>query len=293
MQGVYVIVNMIDGYGTTYIGSSQDIKARWAQHKYLLGKGQHFNKHLQNAWFKYGDAAFEFDILEEVNDSELLLQREQRWLNEYLGQPTPIYNIAKDTTAPMRGHTFSEEHKRNLSEANKGQVPWTAGKHLSEEHKQKISRANTGKKRTLEQKRRISRGRKGKGTGPLPAWWRQRISDGSKEKVISQETRHKISVALSGPNHPNYGKHLSDETRRKIGNGNRGKRHTEEQNRANGARKAKPYPAFIHRETGAVIPAGVNMRQMCRERGLNDRHMNEVKNKKRRHHKGWGLWNEE
>lgn len=33
----------------------------------------------------------------------------------------------------------------------------------------------------------------------------------------SDETRHKISLAKQGSNHPNYGKHLSESTRKKIG----------------------------------------------------------------------------
>ena len=39
----------------------------------------------------------------------------------------------------------------------------------------------------------------------------------------SDETKKKISQSLSGENHPMYGKHLSEETKAKIGDGNRNK----------------------------------------------------------------------
>lgn len=58
------------------------------------------------------------------------------------------------------------------------------GKPLSEEHKRKISLANSG-------------------------------------KTMSEEARKKNSLAHSGSNHPNWGKHLSNETRRRIGEANR------------------------------------------------------------------------
>ena len=44
----------------------------------------------------------------------------------------------------------------------------------------------------------------------------------------SEETRKKQSEAKKGEKHPNYGKHLSEETRKKIGEGNRGKKISEE-----------------------------------------------------------------
>lgn len=37
-------------------------------------------------------------------------------------------------------------------------------------------------------------------------------------KHLSEETKKKISDAVAGPNHPNYGKHLSEETKEKIRN---------------------------------------------------------------------------
>ena len=44
---------------------------------------------------------------------------------------------------------LSEEHRRKLGEARKGQIPWNKGKYLSEETKRKMSEAAKGRKKSL------------------------------------------------------------------------------------------------------------------------------------------------
>lgn len=48
------------------------------------------------------------------------------------------------------------------------------------------------------------------------------------KKDISDETRKKMSDAKKGKNNPHYGKHLSEEHKKKIGEGNKGKKLSEE-----------------------------------------------------------------
>ena len=76
--GVYKITNKVNG--KIYIGSSNDIKHRWAQHKEALNRGDHTNIHLQNAWNKYGLNNFKFEIIEEC-DPSVQFEREQFYLN--------------------------------------------------------------------------------------------------------------------------------------------------------------------------------------------------------------------
>ena len=40
----------------------------------------------------------------------------------------------------------TEEHKRKISEANKGRISWVKGKRLTEEHKRKLSESHKGKR---------------------------------------------------------------------------------------------------------------------------------------------------
>lgn len=64
-----------------YIGSTVNLRSRWGQHQRSLRQGKHANSHLQNAWDRYGEAAFEFSVLEYV-DRAALLDAEQKWLDE-------------------------------------------------------------------------------------------------------------------------------------------------------------------------------------------------------------------
>lgn len=44
----------------------------------------------------------------------------------------------------QKGQKFTEEHKRKLSEAHRGQIPWSKGKTFSLEYRQKLSKAHKG-----------------------------------------------------------------------------------------------------------------------------------------------------
>ena len=78
MQGVYKILNRKNG--KFYIGSSVDIEKRFNSHRKKLIAGTHNNKHLQNAWNKYGEDSFEFFVLEEVPNINELRNRETYYL---------------------------------------------------------------------------------------------------------------------------------------------------------------------------------------------------------------------
>lgn len=78
-QGVYAI--RCSPTGDVYVGSSRDIAARWRQHEIDLGAGRHCNSALQSRWSKYGEAAFEFEILEVVDSRSALPIREQSWID--------------------------------------------------------------------------------------------------------------------------------------------------------------------------------------------------------------------
>ncbi len=70
ISGIYRITNCVNN--KVYIGKSIDIfNKRWPYHKALLNNGTHVNKHLQNAWNKYGEENFDFSIVLECNREEL------------------------------------------------------------------------------------------------------------------------------------------------------------------------------------------------------------------------------
>ena len=76
--GVYKITNRVNG--KIYVGSSKNIYERWNQHKDKLRNNCHDNAHLQNAWIKYGENNFKFEIIEEC-DPNVQFEREQYYLN--------------------------------------------------------------------------------------------------------------------------------------------------------------------------------------------------------------------
>jgi len=171
IQGIYNILSQVDG--KVYIGQvhiNKGHKRRFYEHITMLRGSYHYNKHLQNAWNKYGEANFVFDIIEEVENEMDLDACEQKWLDstqEY------HYNIQKIAGGSVLGQkrTLTEIAKLNIFNANKKRV-W------DDDAKKLLSNSLKGIKRddAFKQKRR-------------------EIMLGSK---ASEETRKKQSIALKG-----------------------------------------------------------------------------------------------
>lgn len=213
-----------------YIGSSsQDIQGRWESHLYDLRRGNHCNRHLQNAYNKYGEELLKFSVLEVVEIPEDCIIIEQKYID--IINPEDAYNICPiagsrlgvmhTDAAKMKmsiaqsGHRTSEETRakigiaglgRNLggthTEETKRKIGQASlGTHASEETKQKMSEANMGKnlgkKRSEESKKRMSLARLG-----VPK---------------SEDAKAKMSLAKSG-NKNALGAIRSEETKQKIRN---------------------------------------------------------------------------
>ena len=133
--GIYKILNLKDG--KFYLGSStMKILKRIQHHCCQLKKNNHKNKHLQNAWNKYGEENFEFIILENLEKNKCL-EREQELLNQIgidnlyninpLASGTP--NMSKETIK-KRANTMKKRYALGEIEGGffKGHVPWNKGK---------------------------------------------------------------------------------------------------------------------------------------------------------------------
>jgi len=155
--------------------------------------------------------------------------------------------------SPMYGKHLSEETRRKISAATKGEknpnygkhpIPWNKGIPHTEETRRKISQELKGKyvaecspsfgrHRTLETRRKLSESRKGiepwnKGkTGVYSEETRRKISEAHIGKHLSVETRRKMSESRKGKrlgkDNPMFGKHPSEETRRKMSESHKGK----------------------------------------------------------------------
>lgn len=67
-MGVYQIKNNINN--KILVGSSQDLRAIWHAEKLQLDFGIHSNSELQRDWKKFGPENFQYEILEEIKQTE-------------------------------------------------------------------------------------------------------------------------------------------------------------------------------------------------------------------------------
>lgn len=148
-SGVYAIRNRTDG--KVYVGSSENTRRRLWYHRWLLKRGAHHAIHLQRAWDRDGAAAFTFEVIEDVPDLALLIEREQYWIDRHgsaherrgynvapaagtrRGVPQPA-SVAEKMRTVHTGKPKSAEQRAKMSAAMKGRVK-------SESHRQKLREA--------------------------------------------------------------------------------------------------------------------------------------------------------
>ncbi|MCK5019704.1 MAG: GIY-YIG nuclease family protein [Candidatus Peribacteraceae bacterium] len=124
-SGVYQILNKING--KLYVGSAINIKNRWNAHKNDLRGNRHYNTHLQNSYNKYGENGFEFSVIERVEDTTHLIEREQFWMDT-LKVVEKGYNMCPVAYRCMTGRKHSEETKQKMSESQLGEKNHQYGK---------------------------------------------------------------------------------------------------------------------------------------------------------------------
>lgn len=145
-SGIYLIVQI--STGLLYIGSSANIRGRWASHRCDLRKRRHGTPRLQNAWSKHGEADFAFAVLEEVS-VERLLEREQFWI-DVVGSADLRYGFNTQPVAECRrGVSIPPEAAAKIAAFHRGK-PKTA------EHRAKLAEAKRGQRRTPETLAKIS-----------------------------------------------------------------------------------------------------------------------------------------
>src|SRR3989304_4120550 len=200
ISGGYMILNRING--KKYIGSSKDVYNRWNQHLTELRKGKH-TKHIQAAYYKYGEESFVFMVIEIIKYLDQLTTREQYWKDFYKSYDRIYgYDICRYASSTL-GYKHTEETRKRMSLIHIGKHPSeetkakiglaNKGKHiLSEELKRKLSLANKGKHLSKEHKEKISLALKGK---PLSEETKKKMSLSGKGKPKSEETKIKMRIA--------------------------------------------------------------------------------------------------
>lgn len=178
VRGIYTIACLANG--RTYVGHSTHVKQRLKEHRLDLRGGKHDNIHLQNAWRKYGETAFEFETFTEMPGATLeqLLDAETH-LWDLLGSNR--FNMIKPGVPP----TYYPEVRAKISDTLKGHG-------VSPTARAKMSASQTGKTHTAETRAKMSTSHKGHG---VSLETRDKIRAANKGKKHSPETRAKMSAA--------------------------------------------------------------------------------------------------
>jgi group I intron endonuclease len=116
-SGIYIIKNIINN--KIYIGSSMNIKKRWAEHKSDLIKNKHHSRTLQKSYNKHGLENFIFEVLEFVKhkNHKELFSLEQKYLDKYKPYERHVgYNISKSSMGPVG---VKREDLKNFNIQNK------------------------------------------------------------------------------------------------------------------------------------------------------------------------------
>lgn len=214
--GVYKITNKINN--KIYIGSTNNCFRRIIrEHKYKLINNKHENIYLQRAVNKYGIENFEFDVIEYIDDKNMLIIREQHYLNNLLFATENNlkfkklgYNINRIAENCL-GVKRSDETKKKLSKVMKGKYKGELnpnyGNKWSEEQKKHASNIKKGV--TLEDrfgidkanmiKREMAKRMKGKYVGKLNHMFGKKVSDDIKKKISN-----KLKDRYSGNKSFNY-----------------------------------------------------------------------------------------
>lgn len=201
MIGVY----KIELNDKCYIGSSINLHKRQVEHYWRLKKGIHINKHLQNAYNKYGAEKLVYSILEVTENVGEVVTIEQK----YIDKLNPEYNIRLIAESNY-GFRHTEESKQKMRGRQTNATSFKTGHKSSEETIAKIREATTGSKRSKETKKKISEAAKG--------------------RVASEETKKKISEATKKRSDPaafKIGHRQPEETRKKMSKSAKGRVHSE------------------------------------------------------------------
>lgn len=163
-----------------------------------LGSGSKFTEDVK----KYGKENFFRNILQFCKSYDEMNEAESKWINENTMNDPMCLNLK---TGGEYNVKISNELRKIYSKGNLGR------KH-SEETKRKLSEIQNSPE--MKEKQRIAH------LGKTP--WNK-----GQKNVYSDETKQKMSEAKRGEKHFFYGKHHTEETKKKIGEANKGN-HSEE-----------------------------------------------------------------
>lgn len=306
LSGIYEIINRLNG--KRYIGSAKEFKERWRNHVSSLKSDKHQNKHLQNSFNKFinelgNDNFIEFHIVEIMKNStkEERLIREEFWINVAKENNIDLYNNQLDPTKEASDrscHSLTpEETSKKHSEFWK--IFWSLPENKekkskslkerwqNEEFREKmteIARENAIKNSEVISERMTGENNPFFGKTHTEEIKKQ-IIENNKNRIISDETRQKISNAGLGrklsEEHKKIlskiakekgpirvkGSHLNDDHKIKIGLANKA---AQEEKKKNGTFKHPREKIVVQLDlSGNVIKEFSSVKQASKLTGIN------------------------
>ena len=149
------------------------------------------NKDFKEGFKTYGEEKYKIEIIKEFDNPKKCGRAENYIIRNHMLLKDGLclnraYCCSGEKIFSTVGIHWSEETRKRMSEAHKGQSAWNKGMHPSEETRKKMSKVHKGQ------------------------------SPWNKGMPPSEETRKKISEALQGRPSQNKGMHHSEEARKKM-----------------------------------------------------------------------------
>lgn len=247
--GVYEIVNKVNG--KRYVGSSVNIEQRWASHRSQLINGKHHSPHLQRAWNKYGIDSFDWLVIVECHESEIICI-EQREIDRHSD-----YNVAP-VAGRNSGYRWTEEQREKHSKSkleyysipeNRSALDDMRKAHSTDEVRRSISLGTIKALSNPSVREKMSQAGRRNWTDVR----REEASISSKKKIARPEHKSALIKANTGSGNGNYNHQIY---------------------------------TFVHDEHGEVETTQNALRKKY---NLSPSHLSQVCSGKRTHHKGWKL----
>lgn len=208
---VYIIKSK-DRPKNFYVGSTSDFRKRKREHLCNLRGKKHHSSILQCHVNKYGLDDLYFEVLEEVSEEEIIIEREQYYIDALCPKfnvslkagKRVVFNISDETRNRMK-LAWTDERRKKFSESQKGNKRGLGTKR-SESFCKALRERTKGRIVSEDQRRRHSLAMKGFRHSDEA---KMKISKSGKGRVICQQTREKIRKKLIGHT-------VSLESRRKI-----------------------------------------------------------------------------
>lgn len=211
MIGTYIL-RLLSADGIYYIGSTENVMKRYEEHVRYFKAGTHHNKALQAGWDRE-PPVYEFIIMPTDTLDEARAM-EQSLIRANLEDPL-MTNIG---LSAIGGDNLTRNPRRSeIIEAIARSIRIHVDSLTPEERKQKWSKPGEqngmhGRTHSDDARRLMSENRAGKYKGENSTWYGKHLSDETKRKLREKAVERDVS----GNRNPFHGKTHSDEVKRKL-----------------------------------------------------------------------------